>query len=57
MNYFPGFVDVKPRKHVGFKLPSMDGDMMPGDEFVNQPEEQWTEAHVESDEDDAEVNG
>ena len=54
MNYFPGFVDVKPRKHVGLKLPSMDGDMMPGDEFVNQPEEQWTEAHVEFDEDDAE---
>ena len=50
---------MKPRKHVGLKLPSMDGDMMPGAEFVNQPEEQWThwtEAHVESDEDDAELN-
>ena len=45
---------MKPSKHVDLKLPSMHGDMMPGAEFVNQPEEQWTEAHVESDEDDAE---
>ena len=32
---------------------SMGGEMMPVDEFVNQPEEQWTEAPVESDEEDA----
>ena len=36
-------------------MAELAGEMMPVDEFVNQPEEQLTEAPVESDEEDAEL--